>query len=279
MPVVYGAHRLVSNGARLGLISVVLMTMLSAESPKVACTTFTCSDDLGPSLCEAYERRFTSRLARGQKVQVTTPRDIAQILGLERQKQLLGCSNEDGSCSAELAGALGVDGLLTAIVTRTPSGWLLSMKVVRATDGVEWVSANENARDDGELQDVLDGIADRFAKELQGVKPGGASRAVLWSGTALGLGLVAGGAVLLGLSKPYAARLKSDEPQSPTDLDQTASQGATLQTAGGVLLGVGIPVALTFFILALALPAESGGVSVAPLFTSDTAYVSVGGRW
>lgn len=45
---------------------------------------------------------------RGFKV--TTPADMRALLGLERQKQLLGCAESD--CIAEIAGALGVAALL-----------------------------------------------------------------------------------------------------------------------------------------------------------------------
>jgi len=259
---------------------VVVMTILAAEPPKVACTSFTCSEDLGPALCEAYERRFTGRLSRNDRVRVTTPRDIGQLLGLERQKQLLGCADEDSSsCNAELAGALGVEGILTGVVTRTPSGYLLSVKVIRVKDGREWASANESARDDGELQDALDATADRFVPLLEGAKPGTGARVVWWAGTVLGLGMVAGGAALFALSKQDAAILKRDTPQTPAELDMTASRGSTLQSAGAALLGFGIPIALTCFILAVALPAESGGFAVAPLVTADGAFVSAGWLW
>ena len=254
------------------------MSLLAAVPPKVACPSFTCSEDLGPALCEAYERRFTSRLARNERVHVTTQRDIGLLLGLERQKQLLGCS-EEGMCSAELAGALGVDGILSGVITRTPSGYLLSLKVVRVTGGREWASASESVRDDGELQDALDAVADRFVPQLEGRRAGTGARAAWWSGTVLGLGMVAGGTALLALSKQEAAVLKRDTPQTPTELDATASRGSTFQGAGAVLLGFGVPVTLTFFILALALPPENGGLAVAPLVTSEGAYVSVGWPW
>jgi hypothetical protein len=154
---------------------LLALSVLSAEPPKVACTAFTCSDDVGSGLCQAYELRFTSRLGRGQRVRVTTQRDVAQIIGLERQKQLLGCSDQDSSCNAELAGALG--------------------------------------RGDPE---------DRHAAD-----PDGARR------------------------------------------HRQSREHAADQRRG--LIGLGVPIALTGLILALALPAESGGLAVAPALTPDGA--------
>ena len=41
-------------------------------------------------------------------IRVMTSGEVAQVIGLERQKQLLGCSETGASCMAELAGALTV---------------------------------------------------------------------------------------------------------------------------------------------------------------------------
>jgi hypothetical protein len=54
---------------------------------------------------------FTERLSTPQ-LKVTTATEIAAVLGLERQKALLGCNDASTSCMIELANALGVDGIL-----------------------------------------------------------------------------------------------------------------------------------------------------------------------
>ena len=66
---------------------------------------------------------------------MTTAGDLKQLIGLERQKQLLGCAER--GCVAELAAALGVDGVLTGNVTRSES-WLVTVKVLHAADGSAW---------------------------------------------------------------------------------------------------------------------------------------------
>src|SRR5438046_7919376 len=50
--------------------------------------------------------------------QVVTRKQIDAVLGLERQKQLLGCADSSSSCLTELAGALGVDAILVGSVAR-----------------------------------------------------------------------------------------------------------------------------------------------------------------
>jgi hypothetical protein len=257
------------------LLNLVVLGLLGA-TPKVALTTFTCSEDIGPVLCEAYERRFSSQLTRGREVEVTTQRDIGQLLGLERQRVLLGCSEDATDCAAELAGALGVDGLLSGTVTRSPSGYLVNLKVLRAKDASEWVSASERKPTELELQDALDAIALRFAGALQGHEPPRVGRVLGWTGVGLGVALAAGGGVLVGLSKADAATLRSDVPQGPLDLENTAARGATFQRTGAVLLGVGAGVAVGCALLLLLLP-EPSGVAFAPAFSRDSAWVTA--RW
>lgn len=61
---------------------------------------------------------------REHGLKVMTGRDIGAVLGLERQKQLLGCMDDSTSCSAELAGALGVGALVVGTVAGwTPTSW------------------------------------------------------------------------------------------------------------------------------------------------------------
>ncbi len=246
--------------------------------PRLACTSFVCSPEIAAGLCEAYERRFTSELTRTRELAVTTERDVAQMLGLERQKQLLGCAEDSTSCGAELAGALGVDGLLSGSVTRTPSGYLLSLKVLRLSDGIEWASASERLTSEGQLLDVLDPIAARFVNELNGKRSRiSTTRVVMLSGAGLSLALSVTGAVLVGMSKADAALLKSDQTQTPLQLQATASHGSTFQAAGSALLGIGVPALATFVILAIADPGSKPSVAILPSFDTHGAAVSL--RW
>ncbi|MHB8875016.1 MAG: hypothetical protein ACYC8T_15130 [Myxococcaceae bacterium] len=78
---------------------------------------------------------YFARQLEGEGVTVLLPQEIAAVLGLERQKQLLGCADENGaSCLAELAGGLGANGIITGTIGKVGTGFTVSMKVVtRAT--------------------------------------------------------------------------------------------------------------------------------------------------
>ncbi|MHB8879479.1 MAG: hypothetical protein ACYC8T_37780 [Myxococcaceae bacterium] len=69
-----------------------------------------------------------------QGFQVMTSGEIGAVLGLDRQKQLLGCTEDASSCAAELANALGVDGLLLGSVGKFEDIFQLNLKVLSARD-------------------------------------------------------------------------------------------------------------------------------------------------
>jgi len=54
--------------------------------------------------------------------------DIDAMLGLERQKDLLGC--DDAGCMADIGGALGVDYVITIAVARVEDEWLVATKLI-----------------------------------------------------------------------------------------------------------------------------------------------------
>lgn len=68
-------------------------------------------------------------------LQVTTAKQISSLLGLERQKEIMGCKEAATSCMAELAAALGVDGVLTGSVGKFETSYRVNVSVVAASDG------------------------------------------------------------------------------------------------------------------------------------------------
>ncbi len=236
------------------MLAAALVAVLAAGPVKLGCPGFTC-EGLSPALCEAYVDRFVTVLGGDGKVSVTTQRDMLNLLANERQKQLLGCAEDSTACLTELAGALGADGMLSARVVSTGQGFLVTAKVARANDGSSWVSFTERVASEPEVQAALDSAAQRFRAELTGeARPTSPGRIVLWGGLGLGLAMTVTGAVLFGVSKSWAATLRSDEPQTAEQVKALASSGSTAQPLGvafmvlgpalalvtGIMLGVGV---------------------------------------
>ncbi|MBK7857480.1 MAG: hypothetical protein IPJ65_02420 [Archangiaceae bacterium] len=214
-------------------------------------------------------------------IRVTTQAEVQALLGLERQKQLLGCSDEAGSCMAELAGALGVDGLITGNVARLDKeGFVLTLKIVRANDASAMGNYSSRVADDAAAFDWMAARAKDFAV-AQGLyrepEPGGVHlRGLSWVPLAVGVVAAGVGAGLLGESYSVASKLQRGEGASPDSLDATISGASTRQVLGAVLVGVGaaaLVTAVVFFITGSDPPAQ-----VAALLTPNGGVFSAAWR-
>lgn len=238
-----------------------LMLLLAAASPmKLAAPGFQCAG-VEPALCDAYLEHFVARVVAGG-VQVTTKNDVAQVLGVERQRQLLGCGAES-SCLAELAGALGVVNVLTGTVAKTESGYLSTLKVVRVEDGTTDWSATSRTDDERGLLLFLETEADRLAG-----RSGGASTVVRWIPAMVGGTAALVGGLLLGLSRGEAVRLEqyTGMPRlTDLQLSGIAQSGRTLQAAGWSLVAAGSAGIVASVVWALLAPGASGAAVLVPV--------------
>lgn len=111
------------------------------------------------------EDRLANRLGeRGYKV--TTSADIVAMLGLERQKQLLGVCSDDSACNTEIGAALGVPLMVTGRVTKIDERFDLDLRVIRQRDGL--VVARETRSLEGlkRLGELMEAAGDSLAKQL-----------------------------------------------------------------------------------------------------------------
>ncbi|MBM4776755.1 MAG: hypothetical protein GQE15_03540 [Archangiaceae bacterium] len=131
------------------MIALLLsLTVSAAPAQKLALPGFT-GVKVAPELLDFSAEHFAGAL-RKQNLTVITQKEIAAVLGLERQKQLLGCADGDSSCTAELAGALGVEGTVMGSIARLDDVFQLHLKIVAASDGrvlAEHAATAMNERD------------------------------------------------------------------------------------------------------------------------------------
>jgi hypothetical protein len=114
---------------------------------------------------EFYAENAAQELG-GWGMRVTTPREVASLLGLERQKQLLGCAEDASNCIAELANALGVDGLLLGDIGKFGNTYQVNLKVIAAANGRVLAAYSERVTSEEMLLDVFSRAAERIAKDV-----------------------------------------------------------------------------------------------------------------
>ena len=121
---------------------LVPLVALSAAPVKVGAPGLS-SLNLDDRTTEYYSDFLANRLSEQDGMRVVKSSEIAQLIGLEKQKQLLGCSEQ--SCAMEIAQALGVDAILSGSIGRFGGGtYQLDARLVSTSDGA--LLASDSAR-------------------------------------------------------------------------------------------------------------------------------------
>jgi TolB-like protein len=127
---------------------------------------------------EGLSALLASEVARRPSLTVIAGSDLRALLGFERQKQLLGCA--EGSCIAELAGALGVAYLVTSEASKVGNTWLLSLALLDAKKAMAVNRLTRKAYTDDALVEETSKAVDELLAAMPGltVVPASASVAV-----------------------------------------------------------------------------------------------------
>jgi|CXWL01.1.fsa_nt_gi TolB-like protein len=119
-----------------------------------------------PELAGFFSEHFAQKLVF-EKVKVTTAADIGTVLGFERQKELLGCAENAQSCIAELANALGVDGLVVGSIGKFGDNFQVNVKTLSSSDGRLLCAYSTNVKGEQGVLGALDKAAVSFAAQLK----------------------------------------------------------------------------------------------------------------
>jgi hypothetical protein len=182
-------------------------------------------------------------------VHVVTATEITTLLGAERQRQLLGCSDSTSSCMAELSGALGVDGLVTGSIARIAGRYQLNVSVLSAAGSGALASYSGEAAGDEGLIDELDraahdlapAVAKALGRPLSGVAGVSGERSRRAWALAPGIGAVVFGVAagaLLGVAKSRHDALSGGAPIGLATAEAYRASGPALQLTGDVALGL-----------------------------------------
>jgi hypothetical protein len=245
---------------------LMALLALAASPMKVVAPTFNSA-----GVEQDKVRYFTSYFAqklRAQGVEVITAEEIGTLLGVERQKQLLGCMDTGSSCLAELANALGTNATARGSVALIGGEYRVDVTVLSnsARVLVEYSSRGTNERG------VLDALEEAATKIADGLMPRPAAgvtssprRLQVKSVVpfVLGLAVAGAGGVLLGEAVSAYGRLTSGVTLNPGEGQQLASNGSTFYAAGWV--GVGLGAASMVLGLVLFLLDADGAPASAPV--------------
>jgi hypothetical protein len=213
---------------------------------------------------------------------VTTQKAIAEVLGLERQKQLLGCG--ESSCAIELANALGADAIVSGEVAALGESVQCNVKVVSSKNGETLESLQLRARTEEAMLDELEQAAARLAesaavklgRELSVKKSSGPSLRVLAiAPLVVGAGAAVAGAVLVAQARAKYDAIPVDgtTPISDGEAGVLANSGKTLQTAGWLCVGIGAAAMVAGVAMILLGSPPKVQASVAPTGSGGAAFV------
>ena len=233
------------------MLNALLLMALAAGQPvvKLGAAPFQRAG-ISAETATLVQDTLAARLAEKDWIQVVTPGDIAAALGLERQKQLLGCAEEATSCAAELAGALGVDGLLTGSIGRVGSSFQLNVKIVSAGNAqAMFVYASKVLTTEDALLAEATHVAEAIAARFPDTRAGASGAGGNWQPWLLiggGAAVAAAGGVFAGLAKANLDALGGTLPSGSTP-EAVRDAGKLYQglsigffAAGGVALAAGV---------------------------------------
>lgn len=259
---------------------LTLLTLLMAAAPEATEVTLAApglryvgiTEQQGDVYLDFFAQQVTKR-----GVHVTTRADIAAVLGLERQKALLGCS--ETSCIAELAGALGVSALIVGSIATAGNGFVVNLKVMEASGSTRALAIfSERVANEDALYALLESSAAELVRTLRPA-PAATTTARSLAWLPLGVGLVSGavGGVLFGLARATESGVAMGDPSilSLSDARRRLQTAVGLQTGALVAGGLG----LGSLLLAAGLALWGGGPAPAVSVQVGTGGAGVTFSW
>ncbi|MER2566326.1 MAG: hypothetical protein ABTQ32_36725 [Myxococcaceae bacterium] len=227
----------------------LMLALVLAQAPKLAAPAWD-SVEVTHEKAQFFALHLASAL-RDRGVSVITQQDIAALLGVERQKQLLGC--DSSSCMLELSNALGAERVLTGVIAKLESSYQVNLRVLSGVDGK--VLAQELVR--GESQEkllvALDDAAASIARQLEPKAPAGSARALAWLPAVGAAAFAVVGGVFYGLALERSATLDRMLVPGVTReaLAPLVSAGQTYELLGWTGFGLAVGTGVTALVMYL----------------------------
>lgn len=264
--------------------SALLAVVLTATPTKarIAVLSLSSAGELDAKVGDVIGELVTAEIAARGYFEPISSAEIATLLGVERQRQLLGCGEDASSCTTEIAAALGAPYLMSGSLTKLEGIFQLNLQVVDTQKSRTIGRSTKIARDFEGLRSLIPyAVAEACGTPL----PPAPSRVLPISLIAVGgLSFVGGGVLgLIALNTESAtnAELATDDNNPAVRLAPAETYRARLQQtalqrtlalsallAGAALIGLGA------FVMPADAPQPGVRVSLVPTF-SGAAVVGV----
>ncbi len=131
------------------LLLVMAGTALARE--KLVVLELTTSDDASSKTARLVQEQVATELTSLERYEIIGQSELTALLGIERQKQLLGCSDEASTCMAELSGAVGARWLVMGTLGRAGAKLRFDLKLVDSAASKTVARAGRVLANDDEL--------------------------------------------------------------------------------------------------------------------------------
>jgi TolB-like protein len=225
----------------------------STEKPKLAVLDLSAGAGVEPSVATAMTSAVISELAAKGYFEVISSQEMQTLLGVQRQRQIMGCSSEQDSCVAELAGALGARFILTGSITRLGDAYQLALQTMDSRKAQPLGRSTKFASSLDSLRELLPfAVADATATEPPPTRSHLLSFGMITAGglCALGAGIVVLQAFSLEAATQKELELGNAQRvvlKPAASYEDTASRirlektiGVAAAGAAAVLIGLGV---------------------------------------
>jgi hypothetical protein len=257
---------------------LVATVLAGAERPKMSVLEVTTGSGVEASAAQALTDALTQEISARGFFDVISARDLKNLLGVERERQLLGCT--ESNCLTELAGAIGARFILSGQLSRLGEAYQLSIETL---DTQKAKPIGRSTRIAPTLESLRAQIPWAVAEATGTPLPPEPSRVLPYSVLAAGCGaLLAGGYFAVdGLSREGQINSTFQLAQGPNGpplstlayYQQQANDAAARKTAGLIALGAGTAlIGVGIYLLPagaqgrLALVPTAGGAALAGAF-------------
>lgn len=261
----------------MGLLLAVSVAA-APGAPRVVVLGVRSFDDSTTQRAQELQELTLTELSRSGRLDVIGQSDITALLGLERERQLTGCSDASSSCMAEIGAALGAPFLVSGSVGRAGKQLRVDLKLVQVEGGRVLAREGEVLQGEDDWYPTVTAMLRRLEAALDVGAPVAQAKgpsAWPWGLTGVGVAAAVGGAALMVTGAANAtSALQTGSTSVVTDVAKKYDEAAGLHTAGvGLLIG-GSVVAASGLLWAWLGRSESPVVSFAPSATGATLVVS-----